>query len=42
LSISFYRGSIRGTYRHSAREGSANMFIGLEPVLDIFLLVCIT
>jgi hypothetical protein len=35
-SISFYRGSIRGTKRYLAREDSANMFNGLEPVLDIF------
>jgi hypothetical protein len=32
----FYRGSIRGTERYLAREGSANMFIGPQPVLDIF------
>jgi hypothetical protein len=35
-SISFYNGSIRGTERYLAREGSANMFIGPQPVLDIF------
>jgi hypothetical protein len=34
-SISFYNGSIRGTYRHLARDGSVNMFIAPEPVLDI-------
>jgi hypothetical protein len=35
-SICFYRGSTTRTYRHLAREGMANMFIGAEPVLDIF------
>jgi hypothetical protein len=32
----FYRGSIRGTERYLAREGLSNMFIGPQPVLDIF------
>jgi hypothetical protein len=32
----FYRCSIRGTERYLAREGLASMFIGPEPVLDIF------
>jgi hypothetical protein len=34
--ISFCRGSVRGTERYLAREGSANMFIWPQPVLDIF------
>jgi hypothetical protein len=34
--ISFYSSSIRGTERYLAREDSSNMFIGPEPVLDIF------
>jgi hypothetical protein len=35
-SISFYRGSVRGTERYLGRKGSSKMFIGPEPVLDIF------
>lgn len=29
----------KGNLKHLAKEGSANMFIGLEPVLDIFCYV---
>ena len=35
-SISFYRGSIRGTERYLEREGSSNMFIGPELYLIYF------
>jgi hypothetical protein len=38
----FYRGSIRGTERYLGRESSAIMFIGPQPVLDIFFCLCIT
>jgi hypothetical protein len=35
-NISFCRGSMKGTEKYLAREGLANMFMGPEPVLDIF------
>jgi len=35
----FREGSIRGTERHLASEGAANMFSGLEPVAGMFFVM---
>jgi hypothetical protein len=35
-ALLIYRSSIRATYKHLAKDGSANMFMWPEPVLDEF------